>query len=175
MSGQEQTWLNKSLKESIKLLSAFIEIPSYSRQESEVVDFFEEKMYHDKIEFKRIGNNLLALNKYFDPAIKTILLNSHVDTVLPNESYNLDPFVSIINEGKLYGLGSNDAGASLVCLYEVFKQYYSSTNKNYNIIFAASAEEEISGQNGITKLLAYLPPIDFSNCWGTNGVENGRS
>ena len=162
MSKQEQTWLDKSFKDSVRLLSELIEIPSYSRQENDLVDFFQEKMVRDKISFKRIGNNLLAYNNQFKESKKTILLNSHVDTVLPNESYTMDPFTSTINEGKLFGLGSNDAGASLVCLYEVFKQFNVSTNEEYNVIFAATAEEEISGQNGIVKLLEHLPPIELA-------------
>jgi acetylornithine deacetylase len=102
------------------------------------------------------------LNKNFDENKPTILLNSHHDTVKPNSAYTRDPFTAEIDEGKLYGLGSNDAGGCLVSLMMTFLHFYNDDNLNYNLAFAATAEEEISGANGIQSALPFLPGIDFA-------------
>jgi acetylornithine deacetylase len=102
-----------------------------------------------------------AVNLHFDEKKPTILLNSHHDTVKPNKGYTVDPFFPNEKEGKLYGLGSNDAGGCLVSLMVVFLHFYNKENLAYNIIFGGSAEEEISGINGIEVLLQHLPAIDF--------------
>jgi acetylornithine deacetylase len=105
-------------------------------------------------------NNVWAATKNFDLSKPTILLNSHHDTVKPNAGYTIDPYSPIVKDGKLYGLGSNDAGASLVSLLHVFLYYYNQENLAYNLIFAGTAEEEISGKNGIESLVPQLPVID---------------
>ena len=94
--------------------------------------------------------------------LQTILLNSHHDTVYPNKGYTLDPFKPKIENDKLFGLGSNDAGASLVSLLATFRHFYSFKNLNYNIVFVASAEEESSGKKGLNSVLNTLPEIDFA-------------
>ena len=104
---------------------------------------------------------MFAKNKHYDINKPTILLNSHHDTVLPNKGYTLDPFDPIEREGKLFGLGSNDAGGCLVSLIATFLHFYDQENTAYNIVFAASAEEEISGVNGIELVLPKLGKIDF--------------
>ena len=104
-----------------------------------------------------IGNN-----KYYNKEKPNILLNSHHDTVEPNDSYTNDPYEPIVDNGKVYGLGSNDAGASLVSLLSTFKYFYDCENLNYNLIFLASAEEEKSGKNGIKSVIPKLPKIDFA-------------
>ena len=101
-------------------------------------------------------NNVWATNKYFDELKPTILLNSHHDTVKPNQGYTLDPFHPVERDGKLFGLGSNDAGGSLVSLIATFLYFYDQTDLKYNLIIAATAEEEISGHNGIETLLPEL-------------------
>ncbi|MGL5945570.1 MAG: M20/M25/M40 family metallo-hydrolase, partial [Sediminibacterium sp.] len=110
----------------------------------------------------RYLNNIWAVNKYFDASKPTILLNSHHDTVKPNKEYTRDPFEAAIVDDKLFGLGSNDAGGCLVSLIACFLYYYEEQNLKYNLLLAATAEEEISGKNGVEILLPILPPIDFA-------------
>jgi acetylornithine deacetylase len=102
------------------------------------------------------------MNSKFDTSKPTILLNSHHDTVKPNESYTRNPYLASIEDGKLYGLGSNDAGGSLVALIAVYIHFNSKTNLPFNIIFAASAEEENSGKNGFESIIAHLPKINLA-------------
>jgi len=145
--------------DAVKLLKQLIAIPSFSRGEDKtatcIETFFEER----KIECHRYLNNVWARNKYFDNSKRTILLNSHHDTVKPNKGYTLNPFEPIEKDGKVFGLGSNDAGGPLVSLLATFI-YFFEKNIPFNIVFAATAEEEISGTNGIEILLSKLPKID---------------
>jgi acetylornithine deacetylase len=104
-------------------------------------------------------NNVWACNKHFDPAKPTLLLNSHHDTVKPNAGYTRDPHQAKIEDGKLYGLGSNDAGGPLVSLLAAFLHFYERADLRYNLIYAATAEEEISGKNGIEAILPELGEI----------------
>ncbi|MEK7226162.1 MAG: M20 family metallo-hydrolase, partial [Bacteroidota bacterium] len=104
--------------------------------------------------------NVWAVNKHFDSDKPSLLLNSHHDTVKPNSQYTRDPFTPSVEDGKLYGLGSNDAGGCLVSLIATFLYYYEKEDLKYNLILAASAEEEISGANGIEVLLKQLGPVD---------------
>lgn len=153
--------IEKLQRKSEIILKKLIETPSLSTHENETADFLEVCFTMEKIPFQRKENNLWARNKYFDPKLPTILLNSHHDTVAPNQSYSRDPFEAYEEEGKIYGLGSNDAGASLVGLWASFVFFYRK-KLPYNLIFAASAEEEISGKNGIASILKDLGRIDFA-------------
>jgi len=139
--------------EAIALLKQLIATPSFSKEEHGTAGilclFFARKM----IPHFRVGNNVFACNKYFDESKPSVLLNSHHDTVKPNKGYTLNPFEPVEREGKLFGLGSNDAGGCLVSLAATFVHFYERDNLPYNIVFAASAEEEISGKNGIEYLL----------------------
>lgn len=162
---QEQTLQTRSVKDlyqdSITLLAQLIETASFSKEE-QVTAFIIEEYFADKnIPTHRYLNNVWVKNKFFDANKPTILLNSHHDTVKPNKGYTLDPFSATQKDGKLFGLGSNDAGGALVSLIATFIYYYEKTNLNFNLIFAASAEEEISGANGIEALLPSLPVIEF--------------
>jgi acetylornithine deacetylase len=139
--------------EAITLLKELIAIPSFSKEEDQTAGVLCLYFAKKGIPHYRIGNNVYVLNKHFDSSRSTILLNSHHDTVKPNKGYTLDPFSAIEKDGKLYGLGSNDAGGSLVSLIATFMFYYEASNLAYNLMFAASAEEEISGKNGIELLL----------------------
>lgn len=121
------------------------------------MNFLSMQMVHAE----RLCNNVYAKNKYYDSNKPTILLNSHHDTVKPGKDYTIDPFSAIEKDGKLYGLGSNDAGGSLVALIATFLFFYDRSDLKYNIILAASAEEEISGKNGVELLLPELGNIDF--------------
>lgn len=149
-------------KEAVAILQELIAIPSFSKEESTTAEAIFHFLDKKKIPVKRHLNNVWALNQYFDAAKPTILLNSHHDTVKPNVGYTKEPFKPIIENDQLFGLGSNDAGASLVCLMAAFIHYYPKQNLAYNIAFAATAEEEISGLNGIAALIPLLPTISFA-------------
>ncbi|MDC0960518.1 M20/M25/M40 family metallo-hydrolase, partial [Flavobacteriaceae bacterium] len=122
-----------------------------------------EKWFTDHdIPFMRENNNVYAFNHTFEEGKPTLLLNSHHDTVKPNSAYTKDPFQPHVEDGKLYGLGSNDAGGPLVSLIALFTHYYEHPNPKYNLIIAATAEEESSGPLGLNSLLKTLPPIDVA-------------
>ena len=148
-------------KDAIDLLKKLIATPSFSKEEDKTASLIEEFLQSKNVSAERILNNVFAKNKYFDETKPTILLNSHHDTVKPNKGYTLDPFSPIENENKLFGLGSNDAGGALVSLITTFLYFYEKQNLQYNIIIAATAEEEISGKNGVEALLPKLGNIDF--------------
>lgn len=154
--------------EAIVLLKELIANPSFSKEEEQTASIIGKFLAIKQIAATRVGNNVFALNKYYDEKKPTILLNSHHDTVKPNPQYTKDPFSPIVEDArpddpfgreKLYGLGSNDAGGCLVSLLATFLHFYDKTTA-YNIIFAATAEEEISGTGGIEYTLSYLPKID---------------
>jgi acetylornithine deacetylase len=146
--------------EAIELLRQLISISSFSKEEDKtagcIQDFFQLK----NIETNRLRNNIWCTNKFFDESKPTILLNSHHDTVKPNKQYTRDPFQPTIEDGKLFGLGSNDAGGCLVSLMATFIHFYHQQNLKYNLVLAATAEEEISGKDGVELLLSQLPKID---------------
>ena len=148
--------------ESIELLKKLISTQSFSFYEEKTAKLLENWLNRNLIPFKRHVNNIYCYNKYYDNNKPNILLNSHHDTVEPNNSYTNDPFDPILKQGKLYGLGSNDAGASLVSLLLTFKFFYDRKDLDFNIIFLASAEEEKSGKNGIKSVIPKLPKIDFA-------------
>jgi len=145
---------------AIDLLKELIATPSFSKQEDQTAGILCRFIGERDIIHTRVGNNVFALNKYYDEQKPTILLNSHHDTVKPNPQYTKDPFAPLVEDGKLYGLGSNDAGGCLVSLLAAFLHFYTKQNGQYNVIFAATAEEEISGTGGIEHTLPYLPKID---------------
>jgi acetylornithine deacetylase len=145
---------------AIFLLKELISIPSFSKEEEKTAFAIENFLQTHGIKAERHLNNIWAKNKFFDASKPTILLNSHHDTVKPNKGYTLDPFAPIENDGKLYGLGSNDAGGCLVSLIATFIHFYEKEDLRYNLILAATAEEEISGKNGIESLLPLLGKID---------------
>lgn len=152
--------VNSLHEEAVGLLSELIKRPSFSKAEEQTADYLFGFLSGKGVEATRIGNNVLALNKHFDGQKPTILLNSHHDTVKPNTAYTKDPFTPTVEDSKLYGLGSNDAGGCLVSLLMTFLHFYAKENLAYNLAFAATAEEEISGANGIQLALEYLPKID---------------
>jgi acetylornithine deacetylase len=141
------------MNDALQLLQNLIVIPSFSKEEQQTAACIMHWLKAKGIETKRCGNNVYARNLHFDERKPLILLNSHHDTVKPNPGYTRDPFQAVINDGRLYGLGSNDAGASLVCLISVFTAYYARTDLPFNLVLAATAEEEISGSGGIELLL----------------------
>lgn len=147
--------------DAVSLLRQLIAISSFSKDEKAVADFIERYIEMKGYVAVKKENNVWLLSPGFDPTRPTVLLNSHIDTVKPVAGWVHDPFVPTIENGKLFGLGSNDAGASVVSLLHAFF-YLTQQQQSYNLIFAASAEEEISGKNGIESLLHELPEIDFA-------------
>ena len=146
---------------AVLLLKQLIATPSFSKEEQDTANIISTFFEQQGVQYQRVGNNIYAKNKHYNISKPTILLNSHHDTVLPNKGYTLNPFTPSEKEGKLFGLGSNDAGGCLVSLIATFLHFYHQENTAYNIIFVASAEEEISGVNGIELVLPKLGKIDF--------------
>lgn len=146
---------------AVTLLKELISTPSFSKEENDTAELISDFFKTNGIEFARVGNNVYAKNKYYDVNKPSVLLNSHHDTVKPNKGYTMDPFTPVVKDGKLFGLGSNDAGGCLVSLIATFLHFYAQKDTKYNVVFAASAEEEISGVNGIELVLPYLGNIDF--------------
>ncbi len=147
---------------AIDLLKSLIETQSFSSEEEQTASLIEDWFKEFNIPFKRTKNNVWAINKYFEEGKPTMLLNSHHDTVKPNSAYTNDPFKAIEKDGKLYGLGSNDAGGCLVSLIATFTHFYQKENLKYNLVLVASAEEESSGANGLNSMLPIIPNIDVA-------------
>jgi len=151
----------KIYTDAVELLKQLIATPSFSKEENDtaelLVHFFEQR----NVPWARVGNNVYAKNKTYDASKPSVLLNSHHDTVKPNKGYTLDPFTPVEKGGKLFGLGSNDAGGCLVSLIATFMHFYNIEDARHNVVFAASAEEEISGVNGIELVLPYLGQINY--------------
>jgi len=148
--------------EAIELLKNLIANPSFSSEEEKTAIFIEAWFKEHEIPFKRNNNNIYAFNKHYKEGKPNLLLNSHHDTVKPNKGYTKDPFHPHIEDGKLFGLGSNDAGGCLVSLLATFTYFYAKENLKYNLIIVASAEEENSGPNGLNSMLSILPKIDVA-------------
>ncbi|WP_378187298.1 M20 family metallo-hydrolase [Aquimarina sp. W85] len=155
--------LIKSLtKQAIQLLQQLIKTPSFSSEEDTTAQLLERWFQDHNIAYQRENNNVWAYNKHFDKKKPTILLNSHHDTVRPNGNYTNDPFDAFIKDGKLFGLGSNDAGGCLVSLLATFTYFYEQDQLGYNLLMVASAEEESSGKKGLNSVLPKLGSIDFA-------------
>ncbi len=148
--------------EAVELLREMIQTRSFSGEEEGTALLIEKWLSAHNIPYKRHLNNVWAVTNDFDPSKPTLLLNSHHDTVKPNSGYTRDPFAATVESGKLFGLGSNDAGGCLVSLLATFTYFYGAKNLEYNILFAGTAEEEINGKNGIACLLPLLPQIDVA-------------
>ncbi len=147
-------------QEAIKLLKSLIETSSFSSEEEHTALLIENWFNQNNIPFERENNNIWAYNKHFNQSKPTLLLNSHHDTVKPNQGYTKNPFEAIVEDDKLFGLGSNDAGGALVSLIATFTYFYANENLPYNIVIVASAEEESSGKNGLNSVLKHLPTLD---------------
>uniref|UniRef100_UPI0030FB0D48 M20 family metallo-hydrolase n=1 Tax=uncultured Wocania sp. TaxID=2834404 RepID=UPI0030FB0D48 len=149
-------------EEAIAILKKLIETPSFSSEEEHTAALLETWLATNHIHYTRTKNNVWAINKHFDESKPTLLLNSHHDTVKPNNGYTKNPFEAIVENEKLYGLGSNDAGGCLVSLMATFTYFYEKENLKYNLVLVASAEEESSGPNGLNSMLAIIPKIDVA-------------
>lgn len=157
--------------DAIQLLQQLIAIPSFSKEEHGTALLLQNYLQQKGITPQRLMNNVWATNTHFNPKHPTLLLNSHHDTVKPNSGYTREPFQPTLSDGRIYGLGSNDAGGCLVALLAAFLAFHDRTDLKYNLVFAASAEEEISGPNGIESLLNVLPPIDCAIVGEPTGMQ----
>lgn len=157
--------------DAIALLKELIATPSFSKEEDRTADILFRYLKGKSIDVHRLQNNVWAKNRYFDPNLPTILLNSHHDTVKPNSGYTRDPFIPSEEDGKLFGLGSNDAGGALASLISTFLFFHDHPSMRYNLVVAITAEEEISGQNGIQSLLPHLPSFDLAIVGEPTGMQ----
>ncbi len=154
--------LDKLQKDAIELLKNLIRTQSFSKQEHNTAEILNTFLVERGVKTIRKKNNVCAFNKHYDASKPTILLNSHHDTVNPNPGYTNDPFDPFVKDGKLFGLGSNDAGGCLVSLIATFLHFYEKEGMKYNFCIAATAEEEISGFDGLELVYPDLGPIDFA-------------
>ena len=154
--------LDKLQDDAINLLKDLISIQSFSFEEDKTATKINNWLKERGVKSDRKVNNIIAYNKHYDQTKPNILLNSHHDTVEPNSAYTLEPYKPQIVNGKLYGLGSNDAGGALVSLISTFLHFYDKENLSHNIILLASAEEERSGPNGIKSIMPILPEIELA-------------
>ncbi|MES2485681.1 MAG: M20 family metallo-hydrolase [Bacteroidota bacterium] len=149
-------------QEAIALLKQLIATQSFSSEEAGTVLLIEAWFNNNNIPFLRENNNIWAFNKNFEAGKPLLLLNSHHDTVKPNQGYTRNPLDPAVEDGKLYGLGSNDAGGCLVSLMATFTHLYEAENLPYNLVMVASAEEESSGPNGLNSVLKHLPQLELA-------------
>ena len=160
------------LKErAFNLLQRLVATPSFSREESATAAIIEEFITAQGITPRRKFNNLWLCNQHYSADKPTVLLNSHHDTVKPNSGWSLDPFKPVIKDGKLFGLGSNDAGASLVSLIAAFLFHYDRQDMKFNLVFSATGEEESSGKNGIRAILADIGKVDLAIVGEPTGMQ----
>jgi acetylornithine deacetylase len=154
--------LENLTQSAIRLLVNLIQTPSFSGEEEKTARLINDWLKNQGIPCWQVGNNVIARNREFNPEKPTLLLNSHHDTVKPNKAYTRDPFEARIEDGKLFGLGSNDAGGCLVSLLATFAHWYPRENLSHNVVLVASAEEENSGPGGLRSVLGELPAFDVA-------------
>ena len=161
--------IKKYSNDAVELLKALIATPSISRDEKAASDVFVHFIEEWGLPYQRIGNNILICEQ-LDAEKPTVLLNAHIDTVKPVSSWTRDPFTPIIEGDRLYGLGSNDCGGGLVSLLQVYR-YLRNNATPYNLVYLASCEEEVSGQNGFSLALPHLPKIDVAIVGEPTGMQ----
>lgn len=149
------------VSDAVQLLKKLIATPSVSRNEKDAADIMEQTIRSYGFEPQREANNLWIIDPHYDDSRPTLLLNAHIDTVKPVASWSRDPFSPDVEDGVLYGLGSNDCGGGLCSLLQIFRML-TEKPQSYNLIYLASAEEEVSGKDGITRALPLLPHIDLA-------------
>lgn len=149
------------VSDAVQLLKKLIATPSVSRNEKDAADIMEQTIRSYGFEPQREANNLWIIDPHYDESRPTLLLNAHIDTVKPVASWSRDPFSPDVEDGVLYGLGSNDCGGGLCSLLQMFRML-TEKPQSYNLIYLASAEEEVSGKDGITRALPLFPHIDLA-------------
>lgn len=160
----------KYTEEAVELLRRLIATPSVSRDESRAAGVMEAFVRDRGMDCRREGNNVWTLSPDFDEARPTLLLNAHIDTVRPVELWRRNPFEPVIEGDRLYGLGSNDCGGGLVALLQAFR-IMSARPRAYNLVYLASAEEEVSGKDGISRVLPLLPAISVAIVGEPTGMQ----
>lgn len=161
---------SKYTAEAIQLLQQLIAIPSVSRDEKAAADFLAATITSYGMTYHREANNIWMTADGYIPGRPTLLLNAHIDTVKPVASWTRDPFTPTMEDGKLYGLGSNDCGGGLTTLLQVYR-FLSSHPQHYNLIYLATAEEEVSGADGARRVLPLLPPVDVAVVGEPTGMQ----
>lgn len=161
---------SKYTNEAVELLKRLIATPSTSREEAKAADIMQLAMEEYGLCCQRQGNNIWSIAPDYDKERTTILLNAHIDTVKPVKTWTRNPFSPEIEGDRLYGLGSNDCGGGLVSLLQVFRILYNK-ERDFNLVFLASAEEEVSGAGGISSALPLLPKIDFAIVGEPTGLQ----
>ena len=162
--------LDDFTKEALQLLERLIAIPSVSREETEAADELERFMRSHGMGSHRSGNNLWVVSEGYHVDRPTILLNAHIDTVRPSADWAHPPFQPVYEDGRLYGLGSNDCGGGLVTLLQVFR-ILTRSEQSYNLVYLASCEEEVSGKGGIESVLPLLPPVSVAIVGEPTGMQ----
>lgn len=157
--------------EAVSLLSHLIATPSVSREERRAADIMEEELTRCGFTPHREANNVWAIGSCQREDRPTLLLNAHIDTVKPVASYTRNPYEPSLEDGTLYGLGSNDCGGGLVSLLQVFRELSASERCPYNLVYLASAEEEVSGKDGISRALPLLPHVDVAIVGEPTGMQ----
>ena len=160
----------KYVKDAVALLTRLIATPSTSRNEKEAADIMEETIREYGFLPQREVNNVWTIGPHYNPDKPTLLLNAHIDTVKPVDSWQHIPFVPTIEDDRLYGLGSNDCGGGLCSLLQIFRML-TEKPQSYNFIYLASAEEEVSGKDGISRVLPLLPKIDLAIVGEPTGMQ----
>lgn len=161
----------ESYTDAIDLLKRLISTPSVSRQEQDAADVLSDYIkQYEHFTIHREGNNLWIMDPHYDEQRPTLLLNAHIDTVKPVDSWERNPFMPLVEDDCLYGLGSNDCGGGLVSLLQVFR-LLTEKQQQYNLIYLASAEEEVSGINGIRRVLPLLPKVDVAIVGEPTGMQ----
>jgi len=163
--------MKPDLNETINLLQQLIKTESFSGSEDGTADILESFLDSKRINTNRLKNNVWAIHPNYDPARPTVLLNSHHDTVRPNDGWTRNPFDPAMEDDKLYGLGSNDAGGPAVSLISTFLYFCEQKKMPYNLILAITAEEETSGENGISLLLPELGQLDLAIVGEPSGMQ----
>lgn len=162
--------INDYLNDAVSLLQELISTPSISRDEAAAATLLADRMTQWGLQPQREGNNVWAVCPDYDAGRETILLNAHIDTVKPVATWTLDPFKPAIAGDRLYGLGANDCGGGLVSLLQVYRHLIT-LQRSYNVIYLASCEEEVSGKDGISRVLPLLPPISVAIVGEPTGMQ----
>lgn len=170
-SVEEEGLVGQLTHDAIDLLQQLIATPSFSREEQNTAALLQRTIESYGFTPQRWGNNVVVRSRHFQPEKQTLLLNSHHDTVRPNAGYKRSPFQPAIEGGKLFGLGSNDAGGCLVSLLAAFRFFEAMEDAAYNLVFAATAEEEISGSGGIESILPKLGKVAGAIVGEPTGME----
>ena len=164
--------MNQYIQDAIELLKHLISMPSISRDEQAASDVLTDFIGRWGLPYRRIGNNILIQEELL-PEKPTLLLNAHIDTVKPVATWTRDPFTPAVEDDRLFGLGSNDCGGGLVSLLAAYRILRDEATRhcNYNLVFLASCEEEVSGENGFRLALSELPKIDVAIVGEPTGMQ----